>query len=109
LLEISVYEARIFSKSNNCTHCFRPYLLRDAYDDMMLDCVQPVRDTFHTLIVGTMKGCRLQDALYFRDQMKEMGLQPDVRPLISLNLFYISLRFLFAFLEIILMLFIKTG
>jgi len=45
---------------------------------MMLDCVQPVRDTFHTLIVGTMKGSRLQDALYFRDQMKEMGLQPDV-------------------------------
>jgi pentatricopeptide repeat protein len=49
---------------------------------MMLDGVQPVRDTFHTLIVGTMKGSRLQDALYFRDQMKEMGLQPDVRPLI---------------------------
>ncbi|WVZ96250.1 hypothetical protein U9M48_041914 [Paspalum notatum var. saurae] len=54
------------------------YLLRDAYDDMMLDAVQPVRDTFHTLIVGTMKGSRLQDALYFRDQMKEMGLPPDV-------------------------------
>ncbi|TVU17874.1 hypothetical protein EJB05_33934 [Eragrostis curvula] len=56
----------------------RPYLLRDAYDDMILDGVQPVRDTFHSLIVGTMKGSRLQDALYFRDQMKEMGLQPDV-------------------------------
>ncbi|KAF8725856.1 hypothetical protein HU200_020418 [Digitaria exilis] len=56
----------------------RPYLLRDAYDDMILDGVQPERDTFHTLIVGTMKGNRLQDALYFRDQMKEMGLQPDV-------------------------------
>ncbi|CAD6334621.1 unnamed protein product [Miscanthus lutarioriparius] len=56
----------------------RPYLLRDAYDDMMLDGVKPERDTFHTLIVGTMKGSRLQDALYFRDQMKEMGLQPDV-------------------------------
>ncbi|XP_062230740.1 pentatricopeptide repeat-containing protein At4g35850, mitochondrial-like isoform X3 [Phragmites australis] len=56
----------------------RPYLLRDAYDDMILDGVQPVRDTFHTLIVGTMKGSRLQDAFYFRDQMKQMGLQPDV-------------------------------
>ncbi|KAL6840987.1 hypothetical protein ACP4OV_029247 [Aristida adscensionis] len=56
----------------------RPYLLRDAYDDMILDGVQPVRDTFHTLIVGTMKGSRLQDAFYFRDQMKEMGLHPDV-------------------------------
>ncbi|KAI4966413.1 hypothetical protein ZWY2020_040998 [Hordeum vulgare] len=33
----------------------RPYLLRDAYDDMLLDGVQPVRDTFHSLIVGTMK------------------------------------------------------
>lgn len=56
----------------------RPYLLRDAYDDMMLDGVKPERETFHTLIVGTMKGSRLQDALYFRDQMKEMGLKPDV-------------------------------
>ncbi|KAI5022272.1 pentatricopeptide repeat-containing protein At4g35850, mitochondrial [Hordeum vulgare subsp. vulgare] len=56
----------------------RPYLLRDAYDDMLLDGVQPVRDTFHSLIVGTMKGSRLQDAFYFRDQMREMGLQPDV-------------------------------
>lgn len=56
----------------------RPYLLRDAYDDMILDGVQPVRDTFHNLIVGTMKGSRLQDAFYFRDQMREMGLQPDV-------------------------------
>ncbi|XP_010231720.1 pentatricopeptide repeat-containing protein At4g35850, mitochondrial [Brachypodium distachyon] len=56
----------------------RPYLLRDAYDDMILDGVQPVRDTFHNLIVGTMKGSRMQDAFYFRDQMREMGLQPDV-------------------------------
>ncbi|XP_051229782.1 pentatricopeptide repeat-containing protein At4g35850, mitochondrial [Lolium perenne] len=56
----------------------RPYLLRDAYEDMLLDGVQPVRDTFHNLIVGTMKGSRLQDAFYFRDQMREMGLQPDV-------------------------------
>ncbi|KAM3407177.1 hypothetical protein ACQJBY_000926 [Aegilops geniculata] len=57
---------------------WRPYLLRDAYDDMLLDGVQPVRDTFHNLIVGTMKGSRLQDAFYFRDQMREMGLQPDL-------------------------------
>ncbi|KAM3400774.1 hypothetical protein ACQJBY_005546 [Aegilops geniculata] len=57
---------------------WRPYLLRDAYDDMLLDGVQPVRDTFHSLIVGTMKGSRLQDAFYFRDQMREMGLQPDL-------------------------------
>lgn len=60
---------------------------------MMLDGVKPERDTFHTLIVGTMKGSRLQDALYFRDQMKEMGLPPDVRPLTYLN----SLQLLFAF------------
>uniref|UniRef100_A0A0D9WCQ8 PROP1-like PPR domain-containing protein n=1 Tax=Leersia perrieri TaxID=77586 RepID=A0A0D9WCQ8_9ORYZ len=57
---------------------FGHYLLRDAYDDMILDGVQPVRDTFHNLIIGAMKGSRLQDAFYFRDQMKEMGLQPDV-------------------------------
>ncbi|XP_010914392.1 pentatricopeptide repeat-containing protein At4g35850, mitochondrial [Elaeis guineensis] len=56
----------------------RNYLLRDVYDDMMLDGVQPVRDTFHSLIVGTMKGSRLQDAFFFRDQMKAMGLPPDV-------------------------------
>ncbi|CAK7328171.1 unnamed protein product [Dovyalis caffra] len=56
----------------------RNYLLRDAYDDMMLDGVQPSRDTFHSLIAGTMKGSRLQDAFYFRDEMKAMGLVPDV-------------------------------
>lgn len=56
----------------------RHYLLRDAYDDMVLDGVQPSRDTFHSLIAGTMKGSRLQDAFYFRDEMKTMGLLPDV-------------------------------
>jgi pentatricopeptide repeat protein len=76
----------------------RPYLLRDAYEDMLLDGVQPVRDTFHNLIVGTMKGSRLQDAFYFRDQMREMGLQPDVRPLSSSHPFIFSYgKFLFFF------------
>lgn len=56
----------------------RHNLLRDVYDDMMLDGVQPTRDVFHSLIVGTMKGARMQDAFYFRDQMKAMGLLPDV-------------------------------
>lgn len=55
----------------------RHFLLRDVYDDMLLDGVQPIRDTFHTLIVGAMKGARLQDALYFMDEMKSMGLIPD--------------------------------
>ncbi|GJM94585.1 hypothetical protein PR202_ga11243 [Eleusine coracana subsp. coracana] len=80
--------AYIFDQPPHFPYCFLdtvlpyatglPYLLRDAYDDMILDGVQPVRDTFHSLIIGTMKGNRLQDALYFRDQMKEMGLEPDV-------------------------------
>lgn len=56
----------------------RHFLLRDAYDDMMLDGVQPSRDIFHSLIVGTMKGARLQDSFFFIDQMKTMGLVPDV-------------------------------
>lgn len=56
----------------------RPYLLRDVYDDMLLDGVKPERDTFHSLIVGTMKGSRLQDAFFFRDEMKSLGLAPDV-------------------------------
>ncbi|GMH23913.1 hypothetical protein Nepgr_025756 [Nepenthes gracilis] len=56
----------------------RHFLLRDVYDDMMLDGVQPTRDVFHSLIVGTMKGARLQDAFFFRDEMKAMGLLPDV-------------------------------
>lgn len=55
----------------------RNFLLRDVYDDMLLDGVQPIRDTFHTLIVGAMKGARLQDALYFMDEMKSTGLMPD--------------------------------
>ncbi|XP_050224761.1 pentatricopeptide repeat-containing protein At4g35850, mitochondrial [Mercurialis annua] len=56
----------------------RHYLLREVYDDMVLDGVQPSRDTFHSLIVGTMKGARLQDAFFFSDQMKATGLLPDV-------------------------------
>ncbi|KAL0014432.1 hypothetical protein SO802_001501 [Lithocarpus litseifolius] len=56
----------------------RHFLLRDVYDDMMLDGVQPTRDVFHSLIVGTMKGVRLQDGFYFKDQMKTTGLLPDV-------------------------------
>lgn len=53
-------------------------MLRDAYDDMILDGVQPTRDVFHSLILGTMKGSRLQDAVFFKDQMKAGGLLPDV-------------------------------
>lgn len=53
-------------------------LLRDAYDDMMLDGVQPNRDTFHSLISGTMKGARMEDAFFFRDEMNAMGLLPDL-------------------------------
>ncbi|KAH9742571.1 pentatricopeptide repeat-containing protein [Citrus sinensis] len=56
----------------------RFFLLRDVYDDMMLDGVQPTRDLFHSLIVGTMKGSRLQDTFFFRDQMKANGFLPDV-------------------------------
>lgn len=37
-----------------------------------------MRDTFHALIAGTMKGSRLQDAFFFLDEMKAMGLPPDV-------------------------------
>ncbi|KAL7221117.1 hypothetical protein ACSBR1_023134 [Camellia fascicularis] len=55
----------------------RHYLLRDVYDDMMLDGVKPERDTFHSLIAGAMKGACLQDAFFFRDEMKAMGLVLD--------------------------------
>nr|XP_043615382.1 pentatricopeptide repeat-containing protein At4g35850, mitochondrial [Erigeron canadensis] len=56
----------------------RNWLLRDVYDDMMLDGVKPETDTFRALIAGSMKGVRLQDCFFFRDQMKSMGLIPDV-------------------------------
>lgn len=52
--------------------------MRDAYDDMMLDGVPPTRDTFHSMIAGTMKGARMEDAFFFRDEMKAMGLLPDL-------------------------------
>lgn len=45
---------------------------------MMLDGVKPEPDTFRSLIVGTMRGLQLQDAFFFRDQMRSMGLVPDV-------------------------------
>ncbi|GAB2299080.1 hypothetical protein Dimus_033151 [Dionaea muscipula] len=56
----------------------RYWLLRDVYEDLTLDGVQPSRDFFHSLIVGTMKGARMQDSLFFRDEMNAMGLPPDV-------------------------------
>nr|AKF43296.1 pentatricopeptide repeat superfamily protein [California macrophylla] len=56
----------------------RQNLLRDVYDDMMLDGVQPSREVFHSLILGSMKGALLQDVLFFRDEMRAMGLVPDV-------------------------------
>lgn len=45
---------------------------------MMLDGVKPERETFHSLVIGAMKASRLQDAFYFRDEMRAMGLVPDV-------------------------------
>ncbi|KAK8954255.1 hypothetical protein KSP39_PZI001899 [Platanthera zijinensis] len=45
-------------------------LLGDVYDDMMLDVIQPLRDTFHLLIVGAMKGNSLHNAPFFHDEMK---------------------------------------
>ncbi|KAL4193237.1 hypothetical protein AMTRI_Chr06g175870 [Amborella trichopoda] len=74
--------AKNASEYNTVLSCLisqkRHFLLRDVYEDMLLDGVQPVRDVFHSLIVGTMKGARLQDAFFFRDEMKSMGLLPDV-------------------------------
>lgn len=52
--------------------------MRDVYDDMLLDGIKPERDTFHSLLIGTMKGARLQDAFFFREEMKAMGFVPDV-------------------------------
>ncbi|XP_062105595.1 pentatricopeptide repeat-containing protein At4g35850, mitochondrial [Humulus lupulus] len=71
---VSEYNTVIDSVSAQRRH----FLLRDVYEDMVLDGVQPTRDTFHSLIAGTMKGARLQDAFFFTDQMKSMGLVPDV-------------------------------
>jgi pentatricopeptide repeat protein len=45
---------------------------------MILDGIQPVSDTFTPLLVGCMKGGRMQDAFYFYEEMKCMGYIPDV-------------------------------
>lgn len=64
---------------------FRYFSLTDVYDDMMLDGVQPTMDVFHLLISGTMKGARFQHAFFFRDEMKAMGLIPDVGNFLNIN------------------------
>ncbi|KAL2611868.1 hypothetical protein R1flu_023560 [Riccia fluitans] len=56
----------------------RHYLSRDVYEDMLLDGVQPIRDTFYLLITGCTLSARLQDVLFFFDEMKAMGITPDV-------------------------------
>ncbi|KAL9289283.1 Pentatricopeptide repeat-containing protein mitochondrial [Arabidopsis thaliana] len=69
---------------NSVTAQRRHYLLRDVYDDMKLDGVQPTADIFHSFVVGTMKGARLSDAFFFREEMKAMGIAPDVCELVQL-------------------------
>ncbi|KAL0686800.1 hypothetical protein Bca4012_086477 [Brassica carinata] len=63
---------------NSVTAQRRHYLLRDVYDDMKLDGVQPTADIFHSFVVGVMKGARLSDAFFFREEMKSIGIAPDV-------------------------------
>eukprot|EP00850_Spirogloea_muscicola_P008671 SM000047S16810 [mRNA] locus=s47:57425:61561:+ [translate_table: standard] len=55
----------------------KSFLLRDVYEDLVMDGLAPSRDTFHVLIVGAMRGSRLDDAFYFADQMKAHGLGLD--------------------------------
>ncbi|KAL5998258.1 hypothetical protein ACLOJK_009196 [Asimina triloba] len=78
---VSEYNTVLSSLVTQRRHCslltISHFLLRDVYEDMLLDGVQPIRDTFHSLIIGTMKGSRLQDAFFFRDEMKTLGLVPD--------------------------------
>ncbi|GFP94100.1 pentatricopeptide repeat-containing protein at4g35850 mitochondrial [Phtheirospermum japonicum] len=71
-------EAEYNTVISSLTFQRRYYLLRDVYDDMMLDGVKPERDTFHALVAGTMRGARMQDAFFFRNEMKSLGLVPDV-------------------------------
>jgi pentatricopeptide repeat protein len=69
---------------------------------MMLDGIQPVRDTFHSLIIGTMKGSRLEDAFYFRNEMKVMGLNPDVcsPPLSPFSVFFCVIVNSYIFIQL---------
>ncbi|KAL3636651.1 hypothetical protein CASFOL_018950 [Castilleja foliolosa] len=71
-------EAEYNTVISSLTFQRRHYLLRDVYDDMMLDGVKPERDTFHALVAGTMRGARMQDSFFFHNEMKSMGLVPDV-------------------------------
>ncbi|KAF8413179.1 hypothetical protein HHK36_001155 [Tetracentron sinense] len=59
------------------TRTVQTFLPRDIYDDMLLNGIQPSRDIFHSLIVGTMKGAHLQDAFFFKDEMKAMGTMDE--------------------------------
>ncbi|KAK3012822.1 hypothetical protein RJ639_010414 [Escallonia herrerae] len=59
----------------------RHYLLRDVYDDMVLDGVKPERDTFHSLIIGTMKAA----AIHHRTRKRKAR-----EPLVALYNFLIS-------------------
>lgn len=61
----------------NLNNFNRSFLLRDVYDDMLLDGIQPHSDTFLPLLVGCMKSGRLQDAFFFYEEMKCMGYIPD--------------------------------
>eukprot|EP00897_Mesotaenium_endlicherianum_P008385 jgi/Mesen1/7575/ME000392S06834 len=54
------------------------YMLRDVYEDLLMDGLQPDRDTFHLAIPACMRTNRLQDAFYFFEEMKSTGMVPDL-------------------------------
>lgn len=53
-------------------------MIRDVWDEMYANGITPNFDTYYLSIFHSMKARRLEDTLFFYDNMKKAGIEPDV-------------------------------
>ncbi len=64
----------------------RAYKIRDILEEMHLDGVAPNVDTYFRAMFASMQARRLGDALFYWEDMRKHGIQPDVRSAAALLL-----------------------
>ena len=65
---------------NTWLACRRAWLVRDVYEEMLLDGVAPDWTTFEEAMWANMRSRRVSDTVYFFNQMSRRGFQPTVSP-----------------------------
>ena len=65
--------------AHHWTHRRRAWLVRDVYEELLLDGLRPDWVTFEEAMWANMRSRRVADTLYFFNQMARRGMQPMVR------------------------------